>query len=60
MWKCGSTKGGETRLPVASMTRAASASIFGSIARIVSPLMPMSAILPSGRVPPRTMMSKLI
>ena len=38
----------------------ASAAIAGSIAAIRSPEMPMSATLPSGRMPPLTMMSKLM
>src|SRR4051812_32760891 len=60
MWKCGSTKGGETRLPAASTIVPASASIAGSIAAMRSPVMPMSAVLPSVRMPPLTTMSNAI
>ena len=42
MWKCTSMNGGETRRPVASMTRPASAEIFGSIATILPPAQAMS------------------
>ena len=43
MWKCGSTRGGETRQSVASTILPASAVKLDSMAAIVSPLMPMSA-----------------
>ena len=47
MWKWQSTKGGETSRPVASMTRPASAEMFGSIAAIFPPAQAMST--PRGR-----------
>ena len=59
MWKCGSTKGGLTRSPVASITRPASASS-RPMAAMRSPVMPMSAtravgqraaLAPGGRRP---------
>ena len=60
MWKCGSTKGGDTRFPVTSMMRAAAASSVGSIAAISSPRIPTSATRPSDSVPPLTIRSKLM
>src|SRR3954470_14025224 len=61
MWKCTSTKGGETRLPPASTVWPASPAISGSTASIRPPRTAMSRpTRPLGRVALRTIRSKLM
>ncbi len=60
IWKCASTKGGDTKHPPASMISPAFASILGSTETILSRAMATSTRRPSSRAPFFTMMSKTI